>query len=101
MVIGAGFIGCEAAASLAMRGIPVTLVAPDTVPQEKRLGAEAGERLRRLVTSAGARYVGGVAVDAIDDGAVRLDNGVTIHCDLVLAATGVRPQSALAVETRA
>ena len=98
VVIGAGFIGCEAAASLAMRGIPVTLVAPDTVPQEKRLGAEAGERLRRLVTSAGARYVGGVAVDAIDEGAVRLDNGVTIHCDLVLAATGVRPQIALAVE---
>ena len=96
VVIGAGFIGCEAAASLAMRGIPVTLVAPDAVPQEKRLGAEAGERLRRLVTSAGARYVGGVAVDAIDDGAVRLDNGVTIHCDLVLAATGVRPQSGFA-----
>ena len=96
VVIGAGFIGCEAAASLAMRGIPVTLVAPDAVPQEKRLGAQAGERLRRLVTSAGARYVGGVAVEAIDDGAVRLDNGVTIHCDLVLAATGVRPQSGLA-----
>ena len=41
VVIGAGFIGCEAAASLAMRGIPVTLVAPDAVPQEKRLGAQS------------------------------------------------------------
>lgn len=93
VVIGAGFIGCEAAASLARRGMPVTLVAPNAVPQDGRLGADAGERLRRLVVSSGARYVGGVAVEAVGDGAVQLDNGVTINCDLVLAATGVRPQS--------
>src|SRR5262249_22302227 len=52
VVIGAGFIGCEAATSLARNGVAVTLVAPDSVPQEKRLGAEAGERLRLLVTDA-------------------------------------------------
>lgn len=98
VVIGAGFIGCEAAASLAQRGISVTLVAPNEVPQDKRLGVEAGKRLRALVTSAGARYVGGVSVEAVHDGAVQLDNGVTIDCDLVLAATGVHPQSALAEE---
>ena len=98
VVIGAGFIGCEAAASLAKRGISVTLVAPNDVPQDQRLGVEAGERLRALVTSAGARYVGGVSVEAVHDGAVQLDNGVTIDCDVVVAATGVRPQSALAVE---
>lgn len=96
VVIGAGFIGCEAAASLARRGVSVTLVAPNAAPQDNRLGAEAGERLRTLVTSTGARYVGGVAVEAIRDDAVQLDNGVTIRCDLVLAATGVRPQSGLA-----
>jgi 3-phenylpropionate/trans-cinnamate dioxygenase ferredoxin reductase subunit len=96
VVIGAGFIGCEAAASLAMQGISVTLVAPQGAPQDQRLGSEAGGRLRGLVTSAGARYVGDVSVEAVHDGAVRLDNGVTIDCDLVLAATGVRPQSGLA-----
>ena len=96
VVIGAGFIGCEAAASLAMRGVSVTLVAPQASPQDKRLGAEAGERLRRLVTAAGARYVGGVSVEAVSADAVRLDNGVSIDCDLVLAATGVRPQIDLA-----
>ena len=96
VVIGAGFIGCEAAASLARRGVSVTLVAPNAAPQDKRLGAEVGERLRRLVTSAGARYVGGVTVEAVSVDAVQLDNGVTIDCDLVLAATGVRPHSGLA-----
>jgi 3-phenylpropionate/trans-cinnamate dioxygenase ferredoxin reductase component len=96
VVIGAGFIGCEAATSLARNGIAVTLVARDAVPQEKRLGAEAGERLRRLVTDAGVRYVGAVAVEEIPDHAVRLDNGVTIDCELMLAATGVRPRTELA-----
>jgi len=98
VVIGSGFIGCEAAASLALRGMPVTLVAPEPLPQEKRLGTDAGERLRELVTEAGARHVGGVAVEEVSDAGVRLDNGVTIDCDLVLAATGVAPQSGLGAE---
>ncbi|GAC1409434.1 MAG: FAD-dependent oxidoreductase [Mycobacterium sp.] len=96
VVIGAGFIGCEAATSLARRGVAVTLLAPQAVPQEKRLGAEAGERLRRLVTDAGVRYVGDVAVQEIGDRAVQLDNGVTIDCDLILAATGVQPRTDVA-----
>ncbi|MGA9359650.1 MAG: FAD/NAD(P)-binding oxidoreductase [Mycobacterium sp.] len=98
VVIGSGFIGCEAAASLALRGMPVTLVAPEPLPQETRLGTEAAERLRDLVTEAGARHVGGVAVEEITDAGIRLDNGVTIDCDLMLAATGVEPQSRIAAE---
>ncbi|RDH80553.1 NAD(P)/FAD-dependent oxidoreductase [Mycolicibacterium moriokaense] len=96
VVIGAGFIGCEAAASLARRGVSVTMVAPNAAPQDDRLGAEAGERLRRLVTSAGVRYVGGATVEAVHDEGVQLDDGVTVDCDLVLAATGVRPRNELA-----
>ena len=97
VVVGAGFIGCEAAASLARRGVSVTLVAPQDVPQEKRLGKEAGKQLLRLVEDAGVRYVGGVSVDAIHDGrVVQLDSGVSFECDFVLAATGVVPNSGAA-----
>ena len=96
VVIGAGFIGCEAAASLAKRGVAVTLVAPDRVPQEKRLGAEAGERLLDLVREAGVHYVAGASAQAVEDTRVRLDDGVWIDCDLVLAATGVTPRGDLA-----
>jgi 3-phenylpropionate/trans-cinnamate dioxygenase ferredoxin reductase component len=97
VVVGAGFIGCEAAASLARRGASVTLVAPQHVPQEKRLGKDAGEQLLRLVKDAGVHYVGGVSVDAIHDGSVvQLDSGMSIECDLVLAATGVVPNSGAA-----
>ena len=54
VVVGAGFIGCEAAASLAMRGIDVTIVATEKQPQEKRLGADVGRRIRDLVEQSGA-----------------------------------------------
>jgi 3-phenylpropionate/trans-cinnamate dioxygenase ferredoxin reductase component len=96
VVIGAGFIGCEAAASLAIRGVSTTLVAPSPVPQAKRLGEEAGVRIKRLLGDAGVRYLGSVSVSSLGDDGVRLDNGETIDCDLTLAATGVQPRSALA-----
>ena len=96
VIIGAGFIGCEAAASLAMRGLSVTLVAPSEMPQEKRLGAEAGRRLRDLVEAAGATYRGGTGVASIDGDTVRLEDGSTITADLILAATGVSPNSDVA-----
>jgi NADPH-dependent 2,4-dienoyl-CoA reductase/sulfur reductase-like enzyme len=98
VVIGTGFIGCEAAASLAVQGLSVTLVAPEPLPQEARLGSAAAERLRDLVVQTGAHHVGGVAVEEITDVGVRLDNGVTIDCDFVLAATGVTPQHRLAAD---
>jgi NADPH-dependent 2,4-dienoyl-CoA reductase/sulfur reductase-like enzyme len=98
VVIGSGFIGCEAAASLALRNVPVTLVAPEPLPQDQRLGNEAAARLRDLLTETGARHVGGVGVKEITEAGVVLDNGVTIDCDLVVAATGVAPQSDIAAD---
>lgn len=100
VVIGSGFIGCEAAASLAMQDIPVTMIAPERIPQEKRLGTAAGDRLRQLVEQAGARHAGGTSVQGIERRGDRLvvsvSDGVAIDCELVLAATGVHPQSGLA-----
>ena len=96
VVVGAGFIGCEAAATLAMRGLAVTLVAPDAVPQQKRLGEEAGRRLLDLVTATGVRYVANAKVTSITDAGVVLDDGVTVDCEVVLAATGVTPHADLA-----
>jgi NADPH-dependent 2,4-dienoyl-CoA reductase/sulfur reductase-like enzyme len=44
-VIGSGFIGCEAAASLAMKGLDVTLVTDEDIPHQARLGEAAGRRI--------------------------------------------------------
>jgi 3-phenylpropionate/trans-cinnamate dioxygenase ferredoxin reductase component len=99
VVIGAGFIGCEAAASLALRGLATTLVARHATPQARRLGERAGERLAAMVTAAGARYLGDASVEAVDEDGVRLGGGETVKADLVLAATGIAPNSALAAAT--
>lgn len=96
VVVGAGFIGCEAAASLAAQGISVTLVAPDPAPQVKRLGSDAGARLRALVERAGVRYLSDAKVAAVHSGSVTLEDGTQLTADLVLAATGVSPHSDLA-----
>lgn len=96
VVVGAGFIGCEAAASLAARGVTTTLVAPEPVPQAARLGPDAGMRILTMLTDAGVRYVGGPSITKIEPGAVTLDDGVRIDSDLILAATGITPCSDVA-----
>jgi NADPH-dependent 2,4-dienoyl-CoA reductase/sulfur reductase-like enzyme len=96
VIIGAGFIGCEVAASLAMSGMAVTLVAPEDVPQLNRLGRDAGERLLQLLRDSGVRYVGGASVAAVEQDLVHLDDGRSIDCDVVVAATGVTPRIRLA-----
>jgi 3-phenylpropionate/trans-cinnamate dioxygenase ferredoxin reductase component len=98
VVIGAGFIGCEAAASLAMRGVATTLVAPDRAPQAKRLGEDAGSKILELLTEASVRFVGSSSVSALSDGTVHLEGGDVINGNLILAATGVTPQSGLAAD---
>lgn len=52
-VVGSGFIGCEAAVSLAMRGASVRVVTPEDVPQAERLGPGVGEHLAEWLAEAG------------------------------------------------
>lgn len=96
VVIGAGFIGCEAAASLAARGISTILLSPEPLPQKTRLGSAVGKRIVHLLADAGVSYAGGVGVTGLGDGEVHLDSGITITADLVLAATGVEPRAEVA-----
>lgn len=66
VVVGSGFIGCEAAASLALRGVETTLVTPDEVPQQRRLGRAAGEQIAEWLTGAGVTLRTGVRVSGIE-----------------------------------
>ena len=72
-VIGSGFIGCEAAASLAMRGLEVTLVSDEDIPHATRLGEEAGRRIMGFLRELGvalelgeqAGATGGLTLEAV------------------------------------
>jgi 3-phenylpropionate/trans-cinnamate dioxygenase ferredoxin reductase component len=102
VVVGSGFIGCEAAASLRARGCAVALLSSEPAPQEPRLGPEVGARLAGWLEEAGveARYDASVAAIARgSDGAplrVEASRGAPLDADLVLLAAGVRPASGLA-----
>ncbi len=101
VVVGSGFVGCEASASLAARGARVTMVARSPVPQHARLGEEVGRRIADWLTDAGVTLHGGRPVDALAEGggALRVTAGdLVVGADVVLLATGARPRVALAEE---
>jgi 3-phenylpropionate/trans-cinnamate dioxygenase ferredoxin reductase subunit len=99
VVVGSGFIGCEAAASLARRGLTVTLVTMENLPQVARLGDAAGQRLRRWLEDDGVTLRLGAEIEAIEDSRrVRLTDGSSADGDLVLVAGGVDPGAALATQ---
>lgn len=92
LVIGSGFIGCEAAASLAMRGVATTLVTPEEGPQLKRLGQQVSDQIASWLGDLGVELRTGVQVTGVAaPRTVHLDDGTTLAPDLVLAAVGVEP----------
>lgn len=95
VVIGASFIGMEAAASLVHRGLDVTVVGPGSTPFERILGADVGRVVQACHTEHGTRFALGPGVSRITgDGAVRgveLDDGTVLEADLVVVGIGVQP----------
>ncbi len=96
VVIGGGYIGLEAAAVLRKLGCDVVLIeALDRV-----LARVAGEELSRFYEAehrrqgVDVRLSHGVAEIVGEDGAVRgvkLDNGETVDCDMVVVGIGIVP----------
>ncbi len=95
VVVGTGFIGCEAAISLARAGADVTIVGREEIPHAPRIGAEAGRRVGGWLAEEGVADRHGASVEAIEATGVALD-GEHLPADLVLLALGVRPRDELA-----
>ncbi len=98
VVIGAGFIGAEVAASCRERGLDVTVLEAQPVPLRRALGDEVGELYTRfhrergvdLRTSQGVKEVRGAGRAE----AVVTTTGETIACDFVVVGVGVVPETA-------
>jgi NADPH-dependent 2,4-dienoyl-CoA reductase/sulfur reductase-like enzyme len=102
LVIGSGFIGCEIAGSLALRGVAVTLVTVEARPQQERLGREVGERIASWLGELGVDLRCEAEVAAIHGGCeVELSGGEGLVGDCVVLGAGVRPRGELAAEAGA
>lgn len=96
VLIGAGFIGIEAAGALRERGLDVHVVAPDAVPMERALGAELGRFIQGLHAAKGVQFHLGQKPGSFDGRTLTLESGQTIDADFVLVGTGVAPRTTLA-----
>jgi NADPH-dependent 2,4-dienoyl-CoA reductase/sulfur reductase-like enzyme/nitrite reductase/ring-hydroxylating ferredoxin subunit len=96
MVIGASFIGLEAAASLRARDIEVHVVGLEQRPMERVLGPEMGDFVRALHEERGVIFHLGDTVTAIDGKRATLKSGGVLDADVVVIGVGVRPRLALA-----
>lgn len=100
VVLGSGFIGCEAAASLARRGLDVTLVSQEEVPHASRLGDPAGRQILAWLRDAGVTMLLGSAVTRIEatgDGfSVHRGDAPTVLAGAVVVGAGARADLSVA-----
>jgi 3-phenylpropionate/trans-cinnamate dioxygenase ferredoxin reductase component len=100
VVVGAGWIGSEFAASARQQGCDVTLIDPSALPNQRVLGAEIGAFYRDVHRDHGVELALGESVDAFEgDGTVarvRTAAGRSIECDFVVVGIGVTPRVELA-----
>jgi 3-phenylpropionate/trans-cinnamate dioxygenase ferredoxin reductase subunit len=100
VVVGAGWIGSEVAASARQNGAEVLLIGRGALPLERSLGPEVGAIYRDLHSSHGVELLSDAGIAAIEgtrsvDG-VRTDTGRSIACDVVVIGVGAVPRVELA-----
>jgi 3-phenylpropionate/trans-cinnamate dioxygenase ferredoxin reductase subunit len=101
VIIGAGFLGLEVAATACRLGARVTVVEPMAEPLADRIGAEAASRLLALHRAHGVAILTGANVTEIEkttgeDGVVagvKLRDGTVLPAQLVLVAIGCIPNT--------
>jgi len=102
VVVGAGWIGAEVAASARQRGLEVTVIEPASVPLERVMGVDVGAIYRDIHTDHGVEMLmeTGVAAFEGDEAVerVRTDDGRLLDCDFVVVGVGVQPRIQLAAQ---
>jgi NADPH-dependent 2,4-dienoyl-CoA reductase/sulfur reductase-like enzyme len=95
VVVGAGFIGCEVAASLRGLGVDVVLVEPQPSPLASVLGEQIGELVARMHRAEGVDVRCGVGVSEVSGAEkvekVKLSDGTELDADIVVVGIGSHP----------
>jgi 3-phenylpropionate/trans-cinnamate dioxygenase ferredoxin reductase subunit len=97
VVVGAGFIGAEVAATCRERGLPVTMIEALPVPLVRALGQEMGAACSRIHLDHDVDLRLGVGVAALRGTdrieSVELTDGSSIPADVVVVGIGVIPNT--------
>jgi len=100
VVVGAGWIGAEFAASARQGGLDVTVIEPAAVPLERVLGKELGAFYGDVHRTHGVALRTETGVEAFEGQgtvtSVRTNDGQSIACDFVVVGVGVMPRTGLA-----
>jgi len=103
VVVGTGFIGVEMAMELASSGKEVTMVGGSQHILKGAFDSEIAAQAEMLIVAAGVSFIGNDRVSAIIDknddnvvNAVELKSGKIIDTEVVILATGYKPNTELA-----
>jgi 3-phenylpropionate/trans-cinnamate dioxygenase ferredoxin reductase component len=100
VVIGAGWIGSEVAASARQKGLDVTVVERAEVPLEQVLGREVGAIYAQIHRDQDVDLLTGATLESFEGSEhverVKLDDGRTVNADFVVVGVGVVPRTELA-----
>jgi 3-phenylpropionate/trans-cinnamate dioxygenase ferredoxin reductase component len=100
VVVGAGFIGAEVAASARVKGLEVTVLEMAPVPLVRALGEEMGRLYGQIHRDHGVDLRTEEGVEAIEETGggvvVRTSKGDAIEADAVVVGIGIQPNAELA-----
>lgn len=91
LVVGAGFIGCELAATAVKLGLSVSVIEPQAQPMLAALGPKVATAMAGFHRAQGVDLRCGVSVTGAADGVLILSDGSRIAGDLIVEATGSVP----------
>ena len=91
LVVGAGFIGCEVAATAIQLGCEVTVTAFDSEPMIRPLGHELGAAMKAHHEARGVEFRLGVGVQEFHGDGVTLADGTRLTADITIEAVGSVP----------
>jgi len=93
VVVGAGFIGLETAATAKTLGNDVVVLEGATAPLIRGLGVEMGEAIADLHRARGVDVRCGVFIEGLTEEGVRLAGGEVVPADAVVVGVGVTPNT--------
>ena len=93
VVIGAGFIGLEAAATAKALGNDVVVLEGAAAPLIRGLGTEMGEAIAELHRAHGVQVRCGVFIEGLTPDGVRLVGGEIVPADAIVVGIGVTPNT--------